>query len=401
MPLWVQTIAGVQDMKAYQRNSILFLAVLIVIVGASFVYLIISGNPSSQAQSLTNGGSKNALHASESSSSPEKTAAPRPCAAKGRPVELGIAFPDYGHGAYGQGDTNWNNELPQMKEKTASCWTAITVLLHQDSLFSTSVVQGDSTTSPVSFRTGIRTAHSLGLHVFVAIQLQASGSQPWAGALNFSSLTQEQQWFDSYYAAIKPYATIAQQEGVEQFALGTEFALLEQNAPVSMWNQLIDNVSQDYTGTLTYDMNWGSLDVQPPSWMGNPHLKMIGVSAYSPLVTTPQRVDPSKIGALWKTVVQPQLDDFAREIGKPIFLSEVGYPNSEYALYQPWNSSINAPADPQEQAAAMDAALSGALSDQHILGVFIWGWDNTGDFNLTNAPLTASVVHEHFTSLQS
>lgn len=384
-------------MKAYQRNSILFLAVLIVIVGASLVYLIISGNSSSQAQSLTNGG-KNALHASESSPFLEKT---KPCASKGRPVEMGVAFPDYGQGAYGPGDINWNNELPQMKEKTAACWMALTVLLHQDSLFSTSVAQGDSTTSLVSFRTGIRTAHSLGLHVFVAIQLQASGSQPWAGDINFSSRVQEQQWFDSYYAAIKPYATIAQQEDVEQFALGTEFALLEQNAPVSMWNQLIDNVSTDYTGTLTYDMNWGSLDVQPPSWMGNPHLKMIGVSAYSPLVTTPQRVDPSKISALWKSVVQLQLDSFAREVGKPIFLSEVGYPNSEYALYQPWNSSINTPADPQEQSAAMDAALAGALSDQHILGVFIWGWDNTGDFNLANAPLTASVVHKHFTSLQS
>lgn len=389
-------------MKAYQRNSILFVAVLIVIMGASFVYLMISGNPSSQAKTLTDGGgSTNASYSSESSPSPEKTAKPKPCESKGRSFEMGIAFPDWGHQAYAATDTKWLSELPQMKAKTGTCWVELPVLLHQDSLFSTSVAQGDSTSMPDSFRNGIRVAHGLGLHVFVTIQLQASGSQSWAGSINFSSLAQEQQWFDSFYQAVKTYAVIAQQEGVEQFALGTEFAILEQNAPDSLWNQLIDNVSSVYTGILTYDMNWGSLDVQAPAWMRNPQLKMIGISAYSPLVTTQERVDPSKINALWKTTVQPQLDNFARELGKPIFLSEVGYPNSEYALYQPWNSSINAPADPQEQAAATDAALANSIADPHILGAFVWGWDNTGDFNLSNAPAAISVIYTHYKSLQS
>lgn len=389
-------------MKAYQRNSIVFVAVLIVIVGASFAYLIITGNPSSQAKSLTNGGGlADVIHGSESSPSPEKTAKPKPCVSKGRSFEMGVAFPDWGHQAYGSTDAKWLSELPQMKLKTGACWVELPVLLHQDSLYSTSVVQGDPTTTTDSFRNGIRVAHNLGLHVFVTIQLQASGNQPWAGSINFSSLAQEQQWFDSFYQAAKTYAAIAQQEGVEQFALGTEFALLEQNAPDSLWNQLIDKVSKDYTGILTYDMNWGSLDVQAPAWMRNPHLKMIGISAYSPLINTPERVDPSKINALWKMTVQPQLDNFSRELGEPIFLSEVGYPNSEYALYQPWNSSINAPADPQEQAVATDAALANSISDTHILGAFVWGWDNTGDFNLSDAPAATSVVYTHYESLQS
>src|SRR5579871_5144832 len=155
-----QVMTGVRNMKAYQRNSIVFVAVLIVIVGASFVYLIISGNPSSQAKTLTNGGgSTNASHNSESSPSPEKTAKPKPCESKGRSFEMGIAFPDWGHQAYATTDVKWLSELPQMKARTGACWVELPVLLHQDSLFSTSVVQGDPTTTPDSFRNGIRVAH--------------------------------------------------------------------------------------------------------------------------------------------------------------------------------------------------------------------------------------------------
>src|SRR5438477_3248431 len=131
-------------------------------------------------------------------------------------------------------------------------------------------------------------------------------------------------------------------------------------------------------------MNCGSLQTTPPSWMRNKHLKMISVSAYSPLVNAPVRVDPKQIFALWKQTAKRDLDNFSIALGEPIFLSEIGYPNSQVALYHPWDSSTTAPPDPQEQAAACDAALANIIPDQHILGTFFWGWSNTGDFDLNS-----------------
>ena len=134
--------------------------------------------------------------------------------------------------------------------------------------------------------------------------------------------------------------------------------------------------------------------------MRNAHLKMIGVSTYSPLVGTPQRVDPKQIFALWKQTVKRELDNFSMALGEPIFLSEIGYPNSVDALYHPWESFSTAPQDPQEQAAACDAALANIIPDQHILGSFFWGWGNSEDFNL-NGLQAATVIHRYYKTLQA
>ena len=261
-------------------------------------------------------------------------------------------------------------------------------------------MQGPATSNLASFDSGVRFAHSLGLRVFVTAQLQTADKIPWSGSIYFTSYAQEQQWFASYWQTLKPYAVLAEQDKVEQFALGTEFAWLEQNAPASLWNGLIDQLSSVYHGTITYDMNWGSLQTPPPSWMHNPHLKMIGISAYSPLVSSPKRVDPKQVFALWKQTVKVELDNFSIALGEPIFLSEIGYPDSAIALYHPWDSSSTAPADPQEQAAACDAALANIISDPRILGTFFWGWDNTGDFNLNNVQAN-TVLHSYYKSLQA
>jgi hypothetical protein len=253
---------------------------------------------------------------------------------------------------------------------------------------------------PSSFDYGVRFAHALGLHIFVTPLLQVSGPQSWAGAIHFATYEQEQQWFNSYWQAIKPYVVIAAQAGVEQFALGTEYEWLQDHAPDSLWNTLIANVRSVFPGTLTYDMNWTSLSMQPRSWMHNPDLKMIGVSAYLSLTDTPERIDPSRISSLWKQTVQHPLDLFAIALGKPIFISEIGYRNSSDALYHSWESNSTAPPDPVEQAAVYDAALANMLSDQHILGSFFWGWDDTGAFDLHGLQAT-NVIQAHYTSFQA
>src|SRR5262249_50380200 len=103
---------------------------------------------------------------------------------------------------------------------------------------------------------------------------------------------------------------------------------------------------------------------------------------------------------LWKQIVKPALDNFSEELGEPILLTEIGYPNRTDALSHPWESNSTAPADPEEQAAACDAALANIIPDTHILGTFFWGWDNTGDFDLKSVQ-AATVIQKYYKSLQT
>ena len=227
-----------------------------------------------------------------------------------------------------------------------------------------------------------------------------NGAQSWAGSIHFSTPAQEQQWFENYWQALKPYAVTAAEAGVEQFAIGTEEQWLRENAPDSLWNGLIANVRSVFPGTLTYDMNWTSLQQQPPAWVHNVNLKMIGVSAYSPIIDTPERVDPKQIFDLWKQAVKSALDNFSMALGEPIFISEIGFRNSADALYNSWESTSSAPSVPVEQAAACDAALANIIPDPHILGNFFWGWDDVGAFSL-NGLQAAAVIHTRCESLQA
>jgi len=389
-------------MNAFHRLQVLLVVGIIVVMGASLVYVVLTMGNISAPHPVTNQEPTPAL---KSTATPvtiptEVTALQaKPCSSKQREFQMGVAFPDWGTTAYGEGDTKWLSELHGMQTGTASCWVEMPVLLHQDSLTSTAVVQGDPTTSLTSFTYGIQYAQSLGLHVFVAIQLQSAGDQPWSALINFTTFTQEQQWFDSYWQTVKPYAMAAQQYGVEQFAIGTEYRWLEQNAPASLWNGLISEVSQVFHGTITYDMDWSSLGYTPPSWMRNPHVKMIGISSYAPLINNAVWVNPRSMRALWAQMAQRDLDNFSIAVGKPILLSEIGFPDCQVALYQPWNSSCTAQPDQQEQAAATDAAMADIIPDHHILGTFFWGWDNTRDFNLNNVQ-AASVILKYYKSLQ-
>lgn len=395
-------------MRTFQRFSVLLLTGVVLLVSIVLVYQSIAnsaGKPAitqattSRITPLATSQTSVVVHRTPTLAEPTPTPA-KPCSSNQRSFQMGIASPDWGTTSYGQSDTKWLAELPVMQAATAACWVEMPILLHQSSLTSTVVGSGSATAQLSSFDYGIRFAHSLGLHVFVTMQLQVDGPQPWSGAIYLATYAQQQQWFESYWQAIQPYLATAAQDNVEQIALGTEFAWLEQNAPASLWNGLINQASQVFAGSLTYDMNWGSLQTPPPSWMRNPHLKMIGISAYSPVVNTPGWVDPKLIPGLWKQTVQPQLDNFAQELGEPIFLSEVGFPNSQDALYRPWQSTDNGTPDPAEQAAACGAVLANIIPDQQILGSFFWGWDNAEDLNL-NATQASTTIQAYYKSLQA
>ncbi len=290
--------------------------------------------------------------------------------------QTGMIFPQWGTNAYDTTDTNWQIGLKDIQTQTGAQWIELPINFYQSSVASTQVTTTSITPTPQAVTKGILAARARHFHVFVVPLLSAGGTLVWSGSIQFSQPQLLQAWFDSYWQALQPYAAAAAGAGAEQMAIGTEFEKLQYTQP-SYWTQLIERVHSVFPGRLTYDMNWSSLYNPIPSWMSNPLLTTLGVSEYIPLTTTPQRLAPSVITSLWETNIGKLIDGLAVKVGHPVFISEIGYRNSAYALYRPWERDATTeaePADPQEQAAAYNAALENVLADPNIAGIYFWAW---------------------------
>jgi hypothetical protein len=249
----------------------------------------------------------------------------------------------------------------------------LTITLYQKDFNTNHLDPSEQTVTPESLAEGIRIAHQRGYKVFVA-PLLTVGATGWAGDIHYRRLRDTSAWFENYFQSLLPYLHVAAQEHAEQFALGTEYEALEA-APSDLWNTLIDQARAIYPGKLTYDMNWTAALKPPRDWMVKNHnLDFLGVSVYRPLTTRPAPRDADGLTTLWQYKIGDMLDQLAVASGKDIVLSEIGYRNSADALYQPWQWKSSAPADPDLQAAAYEAALQNIIRDPYVAGAFFWGW---------------------------
>lgn len=383
-------------MKVFSCRSMFFLLLFVCLagLGGSLAYIFFSMASVAQAHySAANAPALTAI--AEASATPGITPVENQgCAQTQHSFESGIVFPRWRTLAYGGDDGGWLKEFPQMKAQTSACWVEMPVEFQQTSFSSTDLSTGPSTPSISSLTYGIRYARSQGLHVFVSLLVTVtSGNDHWVGKVKLPALAQQKQWFSNYWQTIQPYVVAIQQAGADQLSLGTEIQWLEDNAPATLWNTLISQVHSIFSGTLTYDVNWSALGTPPLHWMNNPLLKMIGISAYAPILDTAQRVDPKQMPALWASKVKSLVDRYSMELKEPVFLSEVGYRNTADAFYQPWQSQSSAANDPQEQQGACASVLENVLSDPHILGSFFWAWDGSGKLNLKNSLAAQTIQH--------
>jgi hypothetical protein len=291
--------------------------------------------------------------------------------------QTGMIFPQWGTNAYDSSDSNWQIGLHDIAYQTGAQWIELPINLYQSSVYSTQVSISEITPTPDAVAAGISKARAMNYHVFIVPLLSVGGILTWSGSIQFSTIQHTQQWFDSYWQAYQPYVIAAAQAGAEELAIGTEFEKL-QSAPADLWNQLIDRIHKIFPGKLTYDMNWSSLYNPIPSWMiHNPSLSAMGISVYIPLTDIPKRLDPALLPELWQEKIGKLLDSFAVQIRMPVFISEIGYRDSAFALYRPWERDARAQAEPvdhEEQAAAYNAALTNTIADPHIIGIYFWAW---------------------------
>lgn len=193
-------------------------------------------------------------------------------------------------------------------------------------------------------------------------------------------------WWSSYRLAISYFLDIANEAGVDIFCIGSE--LLSTERQVDHWHNLIAHARGRFQGKLMYSTNWDHYQV-PALWQ---ELDYIGISGYWDMTTLAgdKPVSNAQLADRCREI-QTRLFDFAQRQGKPIILTEVGYPSLPWALKEPWNyvNSKSAAADPQAQARGYQAFLEAwrepVRKSPHLAGIYFYEWDpyrrgGTGDF---------------------
>jgi hypothetical protein len=227
-------------------------------------------------------------------------------------------------------------------------------------------------------RQAIRSAHALGLAVtlFPIVWIEERAPGEWRGRL---APDDPPAWFASYGEGILRLATIAAEEGVDSFSVGSEFGSLESSQ--GFWRRLIADVRGVFEGTLLYSANWDHAH-RTPFWDA---LDRIGVTGYYELAdqVVPDaalELDPDWARQVEERWVGPieDLVALSERWDRPIRLTEVGYPSVSTAASRPWDHTVDG-----ERALLLQASLYRAFTRAWagvvvLDGVSFWNWFGPG-----------------------
>lgn len=289
----------------------------------------------------------------------------------GREFQKGIAFAGWWRGAYATPEAD--QALAQLAA-TGAGWVAIVVTGYQDTHASTAIRRDRrATPSDAELAQAIRTARQLGLRVMLKPHVDLSRDpERWRGDIGaaFADEAEWQAWFAAYRAFIDHYAALAQQNGVDQFCVGTELAATSQRD--EDWRRVVAGVRERFAGPLTYASNHGGEEARITWWDA---VDYIGVDAYYSLARDHEpSVDELK--AAW--VARGYLDTLAglaARYRRPVLITEIGYRSADGAAMAPWRWQGEAALDLQEQADAYQAALDVLWGRPWLAGMYWWHWD--------------------------
>lgn len=280
----------------------------------------------------------------------------------------GFAMPAWWFDTYGKSETV--ESFRKMKEAGAN-WVALSPFWYQDSKTSTRMApHPQKSATDVSLRATIRAAKNLGIKVMLKPMVDARDGG-WRGDFEPSNPA---EWFTNYRTFITHYATIAQEEGVDYFVIGTEFVKLTELEHASSWRELIVAVRALYNGPVTYAANWGTRPgaeyYRIAFWN---LLDAIGIDAYPPLANK-NNPTVSELVDGWRPWYR-DIEDLHRTQNKPVIFTEIGYLSCDGAIKKPWQWPCGAGVDTQEQADAYEAAIRTWAGAPWFSGMFFWRWD--------------------------
>ena len=209
-------------------------------------------------------------------------------------------------------------------------------------------------------------AHVLGIKTLLKPHLWVRHGE-WPGDISMATDDGWRQWFASYESFILHYATLAEANGFEALAVGTELG--KTTARTADWKRIVARVREVYHGKLTYCANWNEEPERVAFW---DDLDFIGVQAYYPLATV-DRPSKRQIEAAW-TPIAAKLASLARRTRKSIVFTEVGFKSHEGSLKEPWQWEAKGAIDLDLQRDAYTAMFETFWTQPWFAGAFVWKW---------------------------
>lgn len=222
------------------------------------------------------------------------------------------------------------------------------------------IVLGDAV-SLHHLRAGIRQAKDLGLKVMVKPHVWVP--QTWAGAIEFREAADQAEWLRRYRAILLDLAILAQEEGAEALALGTELRGVSGDPT---WTGIIADVRARFRGSVTYVAHWdGELDRLPFRTL----LDIPSISLYPPL-----GADDAGLAG--------RIDALAAALARqgPLWIGELGLRSAVGGQAKPWESPEERDAHPDGdlQARVLDHWLT-ALNRHGLHDILLWRWFSDPD----------------------
>jgi hypothetical protein len=209
-------------------------------------------------------------------------------------------------------------------------------------------------------------ARALGIKTLLKPHLWVRHGE-WPGDIAMPTGEAWTQWFASYEGFILHYAKLAEENGFDALAVGTELG--RTTARTEDWKRVIARVREVYHGRLTYCANWNDEPERVHFWAD---LDFVGVQAYYPLANV-DRPEKRQIEAAWKPVAV-RLEALAKRTGKPIVFTEIGYKSHEGSLREPWEWETEGAVDLALQRDAFAAMFETFWRKPWFGGSFVWKW---------------------------
>lgn len=169
--------------------------------------------------------------------------------------------------------------------------------------------------------------HGMTTVLMPIVLIEDPGDRDWRGVIR---PTDWDEWWATYEGTFDRFVDLASREGVDLLSIGSELNTTE--SQVDRWRGVAGRIRARFPGKLMYSANWDRYD-KVEIW---PLIDVMSVSSYFELERDRPGAPEPDLVAAWAPI-RADLVRTAHVAGKPLMISEVGYPSLPWANAHPWN----------------------------------------------------------------